>query len=363
MAEIKFNKDAVKKILVVRSDNLGDVINTTPAIEALRRSFPEAYIAALVADYTKEALTGNPYLDRVFSYEKAKHSDSGKLSTWMKQAGVMKEIRNTGFDLAIGIRSRFTKSHAWLVYASGAPQRLGHRPLKGGWPMSNYFNIFAPDEIGYGDNASDGSVEEVHEVERSLNVLRTIGVDIEDKRLNLYIPAEELKEADAFIEAYKLKRKKALICLHLTSRPEHDRFWPVEHYVELIDALQARPDVEVVMNWMAAEEENAARIMNGVKLKPPVFKANGLKGFAAFLSRSDKLITLEGGAMHIGAASGCQTIAIFGNTSTTVWRPWGESNITIKNGSQASMVSARDVYDAVAGTLDGRSDKVVEFRR
>jgi len=120
----------IKKILIVRNDNIGDVILTTPAIEALRKRFPDAYIAILVAEYACEAIEGNPYLDKVYIYEKAKHSKANKLVAWWKQYKVIREIRRKKFDLAIGIRSTFSSSQGWLVFASGAPMRLGHYPNK-----------------------------------------------------------------------------------------------------------------------------------------------------------------------------------------------------------------------------------------
>lgn len=337
-----------KKILVVRSDNLGDVICTMPAIEALRLAFPDAFIAALVADYTREVLEGNPFLDHVYSYQKAKHSDESKPVAWFKQWQVLKEIRAEGFDLAFGIRSRFTKSHAWLVYMSKAPLRVGHRPEKAGMVSSAYYNIFVDDELT--------GEEEVHEVEKSLNVVRRVGVDIEEKRLTLDLPEDRLKEADDFIEAEGLKRGRALVCLHVTSRPEHDRFWPVEHYVELIDLVAARDGVDLVLNWMQAEDETVAEIMARVKEKPVAFKASGIKGFAAFLNRCEMLVTLEGGAMHIGAAAPTTVIAIFGKTSTNVWAPWGEGNITLKHGALASLVKPAEVFAAIDTVLKRRED-------
>ncbi|MEE9543039.1 MAG: glycosyltransferase family 9 protein, partial [Thermodesulfobacteriota bacterium] len=128
----EIDRDKIKKILVVRNDNIGDLILTTPALEALRRAFPDAYLAVLVADYTKEAVEGNPHIDKVYSYEKAKHSKSGRLTAWRRQWRVLREIKAEGFDVALGIRGSFASSQGWLVYMSRAPIRIGHRPSRPG---------------------------------------------------------------------------------------------------------------------------------------------------------------------------------------------------------------------------------------
>jgi ADP-heptose:LPS heptosyltransferase len=139
------DRENIKKILVVRNDNIGDLILTTPALEALRLSFPDAFLAVLVADYTKEAVEGNPHIDKVYSYEKAKHSKSNKLMAWLRQWRVLREIRAEHFDVALGIRSSFSTSQGWLVYMSGAEVRIGHRPKKKGSIKDGYYNVFVED--------------------------------------------------------------------------------------------------------------------------------------------------------------------------------------------------------------------------
>ncbi|MFH0788176.1 MAG: hypothetical protein V2B13_11265, partial [Pseudomonadota bacterium] len=52
------NPDEIKKILIIRNDNIGDVICTTPLIEVLRRLYPEAFLTILVCRLTEEVVTG-----------------------------------------------------------------------------------------------------------------------------------------------------------------------------------------------------------------------------------------------------------------------------------------------------------------
>jgi len=75
LREVKteFVKEDISKILVVRNDNVGDLICSTPAIQALRENFPKVYIAVLVASYSQNAILGNPFVDEVFIYDKYKH--------------------------------------------------------------------------------------------------------------------------------------------------------------------------------------------------------------------------------------------------------------------------------------------------
>ena len=65
------------RILILRRDNIGDLVCTTPLIDALRARYPRAWLGALVNTYNADVLAGNPALDEVFVYEKLKHRRGG----------------------------------------------------------------------------------------------------------------------------------------------------------------------------------------------------------------------------------------------------------------------------------------------
>ncbi len=66
------NNTRYKKILLIRTDRLGDVILTTPAIKAVHHAYPGAHIAIIVRPYTELAVKGNPCLNEVIVYDKYK---------------------------------------------------------------------------------------------------------------------------------------------------------------------------------------------------------------------------------------------------------------------------------------------------
>lgn len=65
------------KVLVVRRDNIGDLVCTTPLFTALRRRYPQAWIGALVNSYNAPVLERNPDVNEVFAYTKLKHLEKG----------------------------------------------------------------------------------------------------------------------------------------------------------------------------------------------------------------------------------------------------------------------------------------------
>jgi heptosyltransferase III len=63
-----------KKILLVRNDNVGDLICTTPAIEALRKKYPNNQIDIVVNSYNYDAIHNNPFVNKIYCYTKPKES-------------------------------------------------------------------------------------------------------------------------------------------------------------------------------------------------------------------------------------------------------------------------------------------------
>mgnify|MGYP000009180186 CR=1 FL=1 len=61
------------KLLIIRRDNIGDLVCTTPLLHALRRQLPQARIECLVTRYNQAVLSRHPDIDALHAYTKAKH--------------------------------------------------------------------------------------------------------------------------------------------------------------------------------------------------------------------------------------------------------------------------------------------------
>jgi len=204
LREVKteFVKEDISKILVVRNDNVGDLICSTPAIQALRENFPKVYIAVLVASYSQNAILGNPFVDEVFIYDKYKHGRyKSRLVAWWNQFKILRSLRKKKFDLAIGLRSTFSPSQGWLVYFTGATFRLGTYPSKKKNKKFKFFYNLFSEEI----------INKSHEVEKNCKMLETIDVKIGDKRLSVYIPQEDFSRVDNFLAENQIEDKLLII--------------------------------------------------------------------------------------------------------------------------------------------------------
>ena len=99
-----FNKGNVPfcRILIVRTDRLGDVLLSTPVVRALRQEFSQSYISMLISPYTKDALEGNPDLDEVITFDK----DARDISWWV-MFKLIQTLRRKKIDLAIILHPTF----------------------------------------------------------------------------------------------------------------------------------------------------------------------------------------------------------------------------------------------------------------
>ena len=331
-----FDPSQVKKILVVRNDNIGDVLCTTPAVTALREAFPKAHIAALVCTLTQDAIEGHPDLDALYVYPKAKHKVHGPLRSHLILARLLGRLKKENFDLAVAFRSTFSGSQAWLAYASGARWRLGVRAGGKRAGMGFYYNLPADPPPG-----------DMHEVRRCFHLLKQISVDTEPKSLYLKVPGPALSKMRKLLNDHGINQAGPPVVVNVTRCAySPQRTWSEQNWKALLQGLSER-GLPLVVTHAPADRSWAEGILKGLEPVPPVFWSKSLKEFGAMASLGRLFVTAEGGTMHIGAAVGVPQIVLWGYTSLDNWRPWSDSAMVIESGGDVANIQVDDVIKAV----------------
>ena len=289
------------RILVLRRDNIGDLVCTTPLLAALRAHLPGAWLGALVTTYNAEVLAGNPALDEVFVYEKLKHRSGGLIAHFRTRIGQMARLRRQNLDC--------------VLVPVPSPQSLKiARGLKAGQILA------APSTVA----------DKQHEVERCFALGKALGVEGGPGAL-LVKPDPEKRAA--------LRRAIGdgpFAAVHISARRPKQR-WPLERYAGLIAHLSKR--TKVMLLWAPGATDNprhpgddaiAADLLRaGNDALVPV-PTTDLATLIAALSLADRVVCPDGGAMHLAAALGKPVVALFGDSPVSRWRPWGVAHRVVQ---------------------------------
>lgn len=287
-----------KNILVIRRDNIGDLVCTLPMLSSLRRQCPDAWIGVLCNSYNVAVLAGNSDIDAVFAYRKAKHRPPGtsRLTIWLETAGLLWRLRRRSIDLAI-VASPGGERFARLV---GAKQIVADKQAPG------------------------------HEAEACLDLLRPLGLSAEPGPFSPVRPDHARRAA---LAARLETRPGPVVGIHLSARRPSQR-WPAERFAALARRLVASGKAgQVLLFWAPGaaddpqhpgDDDKAKEVLSALHGLPVIaMPTRTLEDLIAGLDLCDRVICADGGAMHLAAGLGKPIVCLFGDSSTTRWHPWG----------------------------------------
>jgi ADP-heptose:LPS heptosyltransferase len=307
------------KILVIRRDNIGDLVCTTPLFSALRSRFPDAFIAAFVNSYNADVLQGNPYLDAVYRYTKAKHRPAGKTvaGVYWDRVKLFWQLRRMHFDYALIAGAHFLPRALRLARAVAPRHIIGF--TEAGRPGVEYIDTGIPYTLTH----------PLHEVEDIHRLLHLLGIDGTPGPLTVMAPDAESRHAQSQLAALG---QGPVIGLHISARKVLQR-WPKERFVALAQELHRHHGARLMLFWSPGSETNplhpgddekAAWIVERTRDLPLLpFPTQRLIELMGGLAACDFVICSDGGAMHIAAGLGKPIVCFFGNSDAARWHPWG----------------------------------------
>ncbi|MCF7907749.1 MAG: lipopolysaccharide heptosyltransferase II [Candidatus Omnitrophica bacterium] len=312
-----------KKILIARTDRLGDVILSTPVIKNLRLYYPKAHIAFICRPYTQEVLIGNPYLDEIIVYDKyGKHK-----SIW----GTIKfawELKKKKFDLAL-ILHPTNRMHLVSFFAA-IPRRIGWAKNMD-WSLSERL----PHTKQEGQK---------HELEYTLDILRYLKIPVKDKELFFPVSVEAKKRVDKLLKEADLGVEDEFIVIHPSASCPSKR-WPQDYFSEVIKILQDKLKIKVVVITSKKEASFAQKITKQNKVIDFRGRLN-ISEIGAILQRASLFISNDSGPVHIAASVNTPVISIFGRKDSGLspkrWKPLGENSTYLHKDSGCSVCFAHN---------------------
>jgi len=295
----------VKSILIVRLDGIGDMVLTSPFLRELRRNAPGALITLIVKPETRNLVEFCPYVNEVLVFD---WRDFGPLSELWRLAGTAvfarKHLR-VRFDLAVLPRwGADFYQETFLAYFSGAPCRVAYSEFSNE-PKARlnrgYDRLLTRPLEGAGPK---------HQVEWNLDFLLSLGGNIVDKRLELWLTEDDRCFARQALAARAVREGEVLIAF-APGAGAKKRCWPVERWIELGRRLHCEFGPRIVLLGGKAEGDFGARIereLSGIAIN--LMGQLTLRQTGAILENCSLTVSNDSGPMHLAAAAGSGVVEI-----------------------------------------------------
>jgi len=290
----------MKRILIIRSSAIGDIVMASPLIKGLRKKYPDAHIGWLVDPAVQDLLHCHPDLDQVICWSKSlwkKYLQQGSLISLVKSMqGLASYLRSQEFDGVVDAQGLFRSRLFALL--SGAKQRIGFHSAEPG-------KMFMTRIISKGPDDTAMSSEYYH-------LLESLGIETHDCHPELILNPVDMENARKKLRQQGITGAYAVIC-PFTTRPQ--KHWFARRWVALAKEIETRLALPVVLLGGFADQEASRAICPGGKGHPLNFTGVTTLGeSAAIIQGTRLLIGVDTGLTHMGTAFHRPTVALFGAT-------------------------------------------------
>lgn len=289
------------KILIVRTDRIGDVVLTLPLAKYIKKFYPKSHVTFLVREYTSPLTLNNKFIDNtIILPEKDNQTDFFK---------VLSILKSEKFDTAIMVYPRFKISLALKL--AGIKKRIGS-----GY---RWFSFLFTDKVYEHRKTGDK-----HELEHNLTLLKKLGItDIEktDVSFDIHISEKSRQKADQIFEVYNIPKNKKIIIIHPGSGGSSIDL-PISKFSSLSYRLAHELDCIILITGSQSEKTTCDKIMNELNSYNLAGKLT-LEELTAVIDKSNMLIANSTGPIHIAAALGKNVVGFYPKIKECSVERWG----------------------------------------
>ncbi len=312
------------KILIIKLSAIGDVVQTLPALEAIKKTYPGSAVTWVVEEAAAGILEGHPLID-VLLVSRRKAWLRMLRNPFTAPRGLahiirfIRELRSTRYDIAIDFQG---------LFKSGMLIGLARAGRKIGFDRSREFSsLFLNERLPAYDI-------EKHALERYLDVARHLGA--KDPSPKCALPVERERKLMQERTAALLPQGRPLVVVNPVARWA-TKLWPERNFAELADRLAIEKHAVVIFTGSSEDRAVNERILSMMSERAINWAGETtLKELAALASLADLFITTDTGPMHLAAAAGTRVLALFGPTAPWRTGPYGPSHIVVRTGIECS---------------------------
>lgn len=349
-----------RKVLIVRTDHLGDLVLSTPFIETVRRNLPRSRITALVTPYTRPVLERNPSIDELVTIDYE--------SRGAGRADTLRALREAHFDLCIAL-SPTMRSYA-IARTVKAPLRAGYIYSRRWVPRALSGVMLTHRAVFHLDRLVETGEPVPHEVEQTLWFARALGLSADAVPLRLHPDMAAVRQEWASLgETIEepphdtdwnvvMRRDNRWMAVQLAAawlRPP----WSLDHFVDLLKALRQSIESLRIVVTHGPGEAAAGQELAGAGLSDVVVRG-GLEfsRWAGLLGGARIAMSTDTGAVHVAAAMRTPVVAAYEESTYALcsqqWAPWMVAHRKVLKGWPRNETIPRLVEAAVDLWKPGR---------
>ncbi len=331
--------EETKRILLRVPNWVGDAVMTLPALEALKGLYPGSGITVLARETVLPVYESNPAVTDLIEYGEEFRSIGGRIR-------LSKRIGERGFDLAVLFQNAFDA--AFLAFMARIPRRVGY-----GRDMRSCLLTRAI--------PCTKAVRRLHHIEYYLNIINALGpVEVgPGARPMLYIREDEAGWAEDFLRKEGMAPGLPIIGAAPGAAYGPAKRWAEERFSQVLDRLSGELGAGILIFGGPGDRGPAGKVCEGLKERvSPLLDLAGrttLRQSMALMRGLRVFITNDSGAMHVAAALGTPTVAVFGSTDPALTGPRGENTRVVMRRTECSPCFDRECRYGHRECLEGVS--------
>ena len=311
----------IRKLLVVKTSSLGDVIHALPVVRAIKDAAPHLVLGWVVRRRCADILAGNPVIDHLYVLP-----DKPSLRELLH---LRRELHSVHYDIALDMQG---------LSLSGLVTRLSGAPLRLGWDRNREGNaLFLTHPL------VPGKARDAHEIDLLYGFADALGVHVPHPEFTPqpYLAAENAAQALEWLSHLPRPR----IALNVGASRAYKR-WPLPNWVEVAQSLTLAGQSIVFVG----DKTDAETVVQITPALPGGYAdlsgKTSLRELASVLTACDLLVSGDSGPMHLAVAVGTPTVAIFGATNPARHGPYGARNTVLHDPAPGLIVSGKRPSEA-----------------
>jgi heptosyltransferase-3 len=326
------------KLLISRTDRLGDLVLALPFVETMKRRYPECSIEVLASLYASPILEHNPYVDKIMRVQ----NDMLRKDKLYKK-DLLHKIKMGNYKAVVTLFPERRISQ--LFYKANIPLRIG----TAGRFHSLFFNVHL---------VHSRKSNRKHESDYNLDFLSFFKHGAKVIKPKVYLQDREINNARRVLAEAEIE--PPFVVLHPGSGGSAE-CWPITRFIELFGELDSA-GVNVVVSGSGEEGEACEQIAKskGIKLKKITGRTD-LRTLAAVLSLGDVVVANSTGPLHLATALDTHVVGLYPSKrvmSPRRWGPLGEEDLVVQPPNEhcncpngqcicMDMISVESVFNAV----------------